>query len=199
LEIQKSASARPVSRTSPSQWGFVRPKFKCLRPVYKPHSVRRRSAWTVISLGGLPGTQRDEQSLIPVRPCSRRGLPGRPHYCGRRWSLTPPFHHHPPEGRQLFSVARSGRLLRPGVSPAPRSMECGLSSTTHRSAPPRPSDRPEALSSYLPRARASISRQPPHFTTEFTESTEISPLFSQRTLCSLWREIFNCSLATHPL
>jgi hypothetical protein len=28
----------------------------------------------------------------------------------------------------LFSVALSGRLLRPGISPAPRSMECGLSS-----------------------------------------------------------------------
>ena len=32
--------------------------------------------------------------IAPAWPCSRRGLPGRTHCCTRRWSLTPPFHHH---------------------------------------------------------------------------------------------------------
>ena len=35
----------------------------CLRPVYKPHSVQRRSAWTAISLGSLPGTDHEASSL----------------------------------------------------------------------------------------------------------------------------------------
>ena len=44
----------------------------------------------------LPSSTDD---FVPAWPCSRRGLPGRPHYCGRRWSLArnvlcspPPFH-----------------------------------------------------------------------------------------------------------
>ena len=36
--------------------------------------------------------------------------------------------------RLSVSVARSGKLPRPGVSPAPCSMECGLSSILRRSA-----------------------------------------------------------------
>ena len=46
----------------------------------------------------LPGTRRRAASrgkdlsilspTIPAWPCSRWGLPGRPHYCERRWSLT---------------------------------------------------------------------------------------------------------------
>jgi len=44
----------------------------------------------------LPSSTDD---FVPAWPCSRRGLPGRTHYCARRWSLTPPFHHHShPEG-----------------------------------------------------------------------------------------------------
>src|SRR5215211_5703554 len=34
-------------------------------------------------------------NFVPAWPCSRRGLPGHPHYCRCRWSFTPPFHHHP--------------------------------------------------------------------------------------------------------
>jgi len=33
--------------------------------------------------------------FVPTWSCSRRGLPGHPHYCRCRWSFTPPFHHHP--------------------------------------------------------------------------------------------------------
>jgi hypothetical protein len=59
--------------------------------------------------------------------------------------------------RRLFiSVALSGKLPRPGVSPVPCSVECGLSSTRRRSARPRPSSRPEAFLSYLFLKHASI-------------------------------------------
>jgi len=55
------------------------------------------------------------------------------------------FHHDPaPLFRAVglfVSVARSDRLLHPEVSPAPCSMECGLSSTS----PKRNRDRPTNL------------------------------------------------------
>jgi hypothetical protein len=48
--------------------------------------------------------------------------------------------------RRLYvSVALSGKLPRPGVSPAPCPVECGLSSTLLQSAEPRPSSRPEGF------------------------------------------------------
>lgn len=76
--------------------------------------------------------------IAPAWPCSRRGLPGRTHYCARRWSLTPPFHHHLSTRRSerlsvsvaLFrQVHASRRFPRPGCYPTSCSMECGLSST----------------------------------------------------------------------
>jgi len=94
------------------RYSFVKVRFqKGLRLVYKPHSVQ----WTwsicaVISLGNMsprcsvqPTRSYMETSslpssvdeLAPAWLCSRRGLPGRLHYCKRRWSLTPPFHHPP--------------------------------------------------------------------------------------------------------
>ena len=51
--------------------------------------------------------------------------------------------------RLSVSVALSGKLPRPGISPVPCSVECGLSSILQPSAEPRPSSRPEAISSYL--------------------------------------------------
>ncbi len=94
-------------------WGFcpaiswtARLETKCLRPAYKPHFVRRRNVglrseeFLPDALPGrsslcaaYPELERREQRLVPAWPCSRRGLPGRPHCCRRRWSLTPPFHH----------------------------------------------------------------------------------------------------------
>jgi hypothetical protein len=59
--------------------------------------------------------------------------------------------------RLFVSVALSGKLPRPGVSPVPCSVECGLSSTLRRSTGPRPSSRPEAISSYLFLEYASIT------------------------------------------
>jgi len=100
-----------------------------LRTVYKPHSVRqqvpgRSSLWAVCrhaarcglpETGALPmeGAHMETSSLppsaddfVPAWPCSWRGLPGHAHYCTRRWSFTPPFHHHLPsqkgEGGCLF-------------------------------------------------------------------------------------------------
>ena len=139
----------------------------CLRPVYKPHSVQRiappgqSSLWAArrraarCSLPGAVGKRAashpSEDGFAPAWPCSRRGLPGRAHYCARRWSLTPPFHHdfpHPHPLSQWERGAGGGRavcfcgpgptgsrlaaLPRPGCSPAPCSVECGLSSTPPR-------------------------------------------------------------------
>jgi len=69
---------------------------------------RLRLGAAIISLGAalptrsssLPEARRIEQirtarrtvQFASVWPCSRWGLPGRRHYCRRRWSLTPPFH-----------------------------------------------------------------------------------------------------------
>ena len=92
---------------------------KYLRSIYKPHSVQqqvpgRSSLWAACrhtAHCGLPGTgalpvegaRMEASSLppsaddfVPAWPCSRRGLPGHAHYCARRWSFTPPFHHHLP-------------------------------------------------------------------------------------------------------
>lgn len=55
--------------------------------------TRRRAI--LAAYPGLEETGRlspSEEDFVPAWPCSRRGLPGRPHYCERRWSLTPPFH-----------------------------------------------------------------------------------------------------------
>jgi len=89
--------------------------------------------------------------IVPAWPCSRRGLPGRPHYGGRRWSLTPPFHHHPLRGC-LFLWPLSGRLTPNEVSP-PRvlsdAVPCGVRTFLDPvNTGPRPPGQPEALSSY---------------------------------------------------
>jgi hypothetical protein len=159
-----------------------------LRTVYKPHSVHgARRHWAIISLGGTSPRRsmrptRDWLShrmrkhvkktsslppsadgFVPTWSCSRRGLPGHPHYCRCRWSFTPPFHHHlsltPPlghpspngrgdggEGWLFVSVAlfrqvsSSRRVPRPGCYPTPCSMECGLSSTPTTQDRDRPTD-----------------------------------------------------------
>jgi len=77
----------------------------------------------------LPSSADD---FVPAWPCSRRGLPGHPHYCRCRWSFTPPFHScypHPVlspirRGAQmwesdLFLWPFSGRLTPHGGFPAP--------------------------------------------------------------------------------
>jgi hypothetical protein len=104
----------------------------------------------------LPSSADD---FVPTWSCSRRGLPGHPHYCRCRWSFTPPFHHHPPPpspppnwgrvwvGVWLFvsvalirQVSSSRRVPRPGCYPTPCSMECGLSSAPTTQDRDRPTD-----------------------------------------------------------
>jgi hypothetical protein len=104
----------------------------------------------------LPSSADD---FVPTWSCSRRGLPGHPHYCRCRWSFTPPFHHHlappspPPNwgrvwvGVWLFvsvalirQVSSSRRVPRPGCYPTPCSMECGLSSAPTTQDRDRPTD-----------------------------------------------------------
>jgi len=92
-----------------------------LRSVYKPHSVhgaiaplcdhlsgRRVAAPLGAAYPGLALSPRGRARMktsslpssaddfVPAWPCSRRGLPGHPHYCGCRWSFTPPFHPYCP-------------------------------------------------------------------------------------------------------
>jgi len=51
------------------------------------------------------------ESLVPIAwPCSWWGLPGRPCHHGRRWSLTPPFHHH--RGVSDSHTSRQGEAPR---------------------------------------------------------------------------------------
>ena len=59
-----------------------------------------------------------EDDFAPAWPCSRRGLPGRSHYCARRWSLTPPFHHHPPSPHPLSYWERGAGVRGLSVSVA---------------------------------------------------------------------------------
>ena len=159
VDDSKFCLGRSVSRILSSGGAGLRPKVSSLR-----------STWAIISLGGalprrssdLPGTgslpeggARKETSrllpsadgIVPAWPCSRRGLPGRPHYGGRRWSLTPPFHPHPLRG-SLFLWPWSGRLAPEGTSP-PRVLSdavlCGVRTFLDPvNTGPRSPDQPEA-------------------------------------------------------
>ncbi len=148
---------------------------RCLRPVYKPHSVHDACASLGDHLSGrcvaaplnatYPGLALSSHErahmktsslppsadgFVPAWSCSRRGLPGHPHYCGCRWSLTPPFHSYSlirtgwrerPVSVALFrQVSSSRRVPRPGCYPTPCSMECGLSSIPSTRNRDRPTD-----------------------------------------------------------
>ena len=158
--------------------------------LHRPKGISSpRPAWAIISLGGalprrssdLPGTGSlplggahketsrllpSADGIVPAWPCSRRGLPGRPHYGGRRWSLTPPFHHDRPHpcgrGGCLFLWPSSGRLTPNEVSP-PRVLSdavlCGVRTFLDPvNTGPRSPDQPEAVSSYPLEGRASIGK-----------------------------------------
>ncbi len=95
---------------------LLRPRARS-RPTCKPRSVRgplgslrlrllpARGPRATISLGRhltmrLKQPTRGSMEWVAPRPCGRRpclallraGVAWPPHYCGRRWSLTPPFH-----------------------------------------------------------------------------------------------------------
>lgn len=105
---------------------------KMPRPVYKPHSVRaqgfpasgqssilaarcRAAHAAYPKLMETSSLQPPEGGLASAWPCSRRGLPGRLHYCKRRWSLTPPFHHHLREEAVCFCGPDPASYLAPDV------------------------------------------------------------------------------------
>ena len=98
----------------------------------------------------LPSSTDD---FAPAWPCSRRGLPGHLHYGKRRWSLTPPFHHHrlTPRGGSgcLFLWPFSGRFAPFGGSP-PRLLSDAVLYGVRTfldpdNAEPRLPDQPEAI------------------------------------------------------
>jgi len=123
---------------------------KCPRPACKPPSVRHEvSSFEDLSRlddhlsrpecyhlahavypefkGGeqLPTCHKDRfYSCLTLLPT---GVTWPPHYCKRRWSLTPPFHPYPFPGG-IFLWPCSGRFPRPGCYPTLRSVEGGLSS-----------------------------------------------------------------------
>lgn len=132
------------------------------QPVSRILSARFDPAGMIISLGAasplrsssLPGTRKRRAAAPPPRgageACSclallQMGVAWPRHCCRRRWSLTPPFHPHPPRGGRFVSVARSGELLRPGGYPASCPVECGLSSTP----PARSRNHPADLRTYI--------------------------------------------------
>jgi len=58
-----------------------------------------------------------EDNFTSAWPCSWRGLPGHLHYGRCRWSLTPPFHHHRPEGTAVcFCGPNPAGYPAPGVT-----------------------------------------------------------------------------------
>lgn len=92
--------------------------------------------------------------FVPTWSCSRRGLPGHPHYCRCRWSLTPPFHHDYPRVAVCFCGP-----LPAGFAP-PRMLSDAVLYGVRTflgpdNAGPRSPNRPEAISSYTYGGRAS--------------------------------------------
>ena len=140
LKDLECASGRSVSRILSSKSHRFTPRRR------HPCSL----AWAIISLGSLPETQVERaapSSLFDLAPdggclaahiaVDAGGLLHRLFIITAREAVTP-------LARQFFSVARSDRSLRPGISPAPCPVECGLSSTP-RMEKSRSPDRPEAV------------------------------------------------------
>lgn len=124
--------------------------------VFKPGSVLTFRRWATIPLGltlptassNQPGRRsRAGPFAVPIRSCSRWGLPCQPCYqsCGallpRRFALTAPKHGG------LFSVALSLGFPQPGVTRHRHSVEPGLSSPACAAAVARPSGTNEPYSS----------------------------------------------------
>jgi hypothetical protein len=142
--------SKPIERGEVS-FGPSRPISRVLFPSRLRGSGWRSSIWDdgyPSSLAAYPGLERDGSSRVLdidrelaliAWPCSWWGLPGRPCHHGRRWSLTPPFHHHRSDSScQLltgeiatavcFSVALFRQVSPTWDYPAPHPLEPGLSS-----------------------------------------------------------------------
>jgi hypothetical protein len=147
-DSKQSTSGRPISRIL-SGGG---------RPVYAP-----KSFFPALCLDGHLSVQPTRNSNDASSVSSLLGLaPGEGYLAARIAADAGGLLHRlftmTALQRQSVSVALSGKLPRPGVSPVPCSVECGLSSTLRRSAGPRPSSRPEVFLSYLFLEHASITR-----------------------------------------
>ncbi len=109
----------------------LRPQNQKRQSACKPGSVsslprRRPFLWTVRRrtvlatypdalprTGRIPDQVRDHR--IPIRSCSRRGLPCPETFRPRRWALTPPFHHRlrpwfPKEPRRFRQTVLCGAI-----------------------------------------------------------------------------------------
>jgi len=90
------------------------------RPAIIPLGARV-AAWLKQPTRGSDGASStvSPEGVTSVWPCSRRGLPGRPPFGGRRWSLTPPFHPRLIVSNQAmrFSVALIRQVAPPWVLP----------------------------------------------------------------------------------
>ena len=80
--------SRPISRVLCG--GFPRPAIISLGT-----RVATRLQQPTRGSDGPSRTALPRRGITSVWPCSRRGLPDRPPFGGRRWSLTPPFHPRP--------------------------------------------------------------------------------------------------------
>jgi hypothetical protein len=164
-----------------SQYGNQKPSGRSISRILSSNKLPGRSSlWAAcrhVAQCGLPGTgtlpvesaHKETSSLppsaddfVPAWPCSRQGLPGRAHYCTRRWSFTPPFHPYRPlrgSGLFLWPFPAGSRLAAdspPRVLPdaVPYGVRTFLDPDN---AGPRSPDRPEVLSSYSHHTRTSIA------------------------------------------
>jgi hypothetical protein len=98
----------------------------------------------------LPSSTDD---FAPAWPCSRRGLPGHLHYGKRRWSLTPPFHHHhftQKDGRAVCFCGPCPAGSRPSAVSPPRLLSDAVLHGVRTfldpdNAGPRLPDQPESI------------------------------------------------------
>jgi len=163
---RRGAPAAPLRRgpvpTAPAPWGNAsRPVSRVLSPsrtMGDGHPsgtpVARRLERPDPGPGASNPWRRGNRDAVPVRPCSGRGLPGRP-------VTRPPVGSYPTISPSPAAarggppaVSFCGTLLRvapTGCYPAPCSVEPGLSSTRRRDAP-RPSGRlaPPSLPPHVP-------------------------------------------------
>ncbi len=125
IVLERKSARRPVSRvlSAPKGWAAIPLGNALLRRSSNQPGRRRRAA----------------PYAIPIRSCSRWGLPCRPR-CRARGALLPhPFALAAPKPGGLLSVALSLGSLQPGVTRHRCSAEPGLSSPARAAAAARPS------------------------------------------------------------
>lgn len=144
-------------KTALPSLGFFCPVLKALRPVYKPHSVLPLRGWTAIYLCSRPGTQTKRAASCPCLTLLPAGVT-RPYTLLRTpvvsyTTFSPSPHLLPtPKGdglrRRLFVFCGPIRQVAPPRD-FPGAALCGVRTFLDPvCTEPRPSDQPEAFSSY---------------------------------------------------